>query len=113
MSAGRIFVAVWQFDALYDVNKALEKTFPGARYKVIEPMSATGERTTMKDFINRGWTTTFIPREAKHPEEALNFMRYMFSYEHRTVPFLKVKCMIPSASTVTLSTIAFHSVGVN
>lgn len=38
---------------------------------------------------------------------------YILSYAHRTVPFLKVKCMIPSASTVTFSTIVFHSVDLN
>ena len=37
----------------------------------------------------------------------------MFSYAHNTVPFLKVKCMTPSAFTVTFSTIVFHSIGVN
>ena len=55
---------------------------------------------------NRPHTSAIVPRHA-------GGLLYMFSYAHSTVPFLKVKCRIPSASTVTFSTIAFHSIGVN
>ena len=47
-----------------------------------------------------------VPRHA-------GILLYIFSYAHSTVPFLKVKCMIPSASTVTFPTMEFHSIGVN
>lgn len=81
LSQGLSFVVLWKFDGLTGVNKAFEKNYPGARYKAIEPMSATGERTMLTYASRRGWTTTFIPRESKHPEETLKFMRYLWSPE--------------------------------
>lgn len=81
LSQGLSFVVLYKFDGLANVNKALAKTYPNARYKAIEPMSATGERTMLSYPARRGWTTTFIPRESKHPEETLKFMRYLWSQE--------------------------------
>ena len=81
LSQGLCFVVLYKFDGLTGVNKALEKSYPGARYKAIEPMSATGERTMLSYPARRGWTTTFIPRGSKHPEECLKFMRYLWSEE--------------------------------
>lgn len=81
LAQGLSFVVLWKFDGLYGVNSALQKMYPDARYKAIEPMSATGERTMLSRANRSGWTTTFIPRESKHPEEALKFMRYLWNEE--------------------------------
>lgn len=81
LAQGLSFVVLWKFDGLYGVNKALKKTYPDARYKAIEPMSATGERTMLSAPTRTGWTTTFIPRGAKNPEAAIKFLRFMWSEE--------------------------------
>lgn len=81
LSQGLSFVTLWQFDALSGVNKALNKAYPGARYKVVQPLSAYGDKVYLSELGRKGWTTTFIPRAAKHPEETLKFMRYLWSPE--------------------------------
>lgn len=81
LSQGLSFVVLWKFDGLTSVNKALQKSYPNVRYKAIEPMNAYGQKTCLTDVLRKGWTTTFIPRGSKHPEECLKFMRYMWSPE--------------------------------
>ena len=85
LSQGLSFAACWNFDAFYDINKALGQQYNGARYKVIDPMNATDNPVTLKDLTLRGWTTTVVPKEAKHPEEAFKFMSYLFSREGHTL----------------------------
>ncbi len=54
LSQGLHFVVLYKFDGLANVNKAFAKTYPNARYKAIEPMSATGERTMLSYPARRG-----------------------------------------------------------
>jgi putative aldouronate transport system substrate-binding protein len=81
LSQGLSFAVLWKFDGLTSVNKALKNSYPNARYKVIEPMNAYGQKTILSDVQRKGWTITVIPRGSKHPEECLKFMRYMWSHE--------------------------------
>ena len=81
LSNGLSFVVLWQFDAMIDINKSLDKVCPGARYKVIEPMNATDGPITLRTFTRKPWLVTVVPREAKNPEAAFKLASYMWSEE--------------------------------
>ncbi|XID93040.1 extracellular solute-binding protein [Paenibacillaceae bacterium WGS1546] len=85
MASGRIFSAPHNnVNLVNSVNASLEQAKSGSGFIAVEPMKNQAE-VKLPGYNRLGWTTTMVTKQAKDPEAAIKFIRYMWSKEGNTL----------------------------
>ena len=80
-ATGVTFCIASSFDQLWDVSSVLKRTNDKAFYKMVEPMRVVENPIFQPVVPYSYWTMTTIPKSAKNPDTAAEFLRYMWSKE--------------------------------
>lgn len=80
-ATGITFCIMSSFDQLWDVSSVLKRTDKNAYYKVVEPMRAVEDPIFSPIVPYSYWTMTGVPTQAKKPDVASKFLRYMWNKE--------------------------------
>lgn len=82
IQAGRYFCLFYQSTDIEDQEKLIYQEAPERIYIAVEgPRNSRGEDPVLPVRGINGWTVTYISKNCKNPEKAIEFMTYMLSEE--------------------------------
>lgn len=89
---GRYFCLFYQNSDINDQQKILYQNHPERIYIAVDgPKNSAGDEPILPVPGIRGWTVTFISKNCKDPEKAIQFLTYLISEEGQKLLYLGVE----------------------
>ena len=92
MAEGRYFCLLYQGSDIQTSQKTLYRNDPDKIYIAVDgPKNLEGEDPILPSTGLNGWTVTFISKNCKHPDRAIQFLSYLISEHGQKMTYLGVE----------------------